>query len=99
MDIYLDLAVLGSRAAPRCNEFLRLAKAKIRRKLRGRRGRERQLGATSMSMKDRRTKDSIDRLQKEVETTQRANHNPHVKILLDDGQSRSGENDGIIIST
>ena len=72
LDIHLDQAVLRSREASRCSEIIKQAKAKIQRKLRGKRGRKHQPGATPMSIKDKWAKDSIDRLQKELETTQRA---------------------------
>ena len=71
LDIHLDQAVSRSRDAPRCSEIMKLAKARIRRKLHGKRRRERQPRATLMSTKDRWAKESMDRLRKEVETTQR----------------------------
>lgn len=51
---------------------MKQAKAKMQRKLCGKKGREGQLGVTPMSTQDRWVKDSIDKLQKEVKTTQGA---------------------------
>ena len=48
LDNYVDRAVLRSRNAPRCSEVMKRAKIKIRRKLRGKRGREGRPGATPM---------------------------------------------------
>ena len=66
-NIHLDQIVLKSRDNSKCVEVIRSAKTRIHKKLGGKRGRERQLGATPMSIKDRWAKESMDKLQKEIE--------------------------------
>ena len=53
LDLHLDQIVLQSRDTPKCGKIVELTKARIRRKLKGKRGRKRQSGVTSMSTKDK----------------------------------------------
>ena len=52
LNLHLDQIVLRSRAILRCSKTIELAKARIKRKVKGKRGRKRQPEATLMSIKD-----------------------------------------------
>ena len=60
MDIHIDQTVLRAREVPRCSEVLKLAKARIKKKLQGKRGRKRQPRATPMSNKDAWTGETME---------------------------------------
>lgn len=64
LDLHLDQIVLRSRDTPRCGEVMRLAKAKIRRKLHGKREKKSQLGVTPMVAKDEWVRKEIEELRK-----------------------------------
>ena len=80
LDLHLDQMVLRSKTTPRCSKTIELAKARIRRKLRGKRGRKRQPGATPISSKDQWVK-------KKMEGTQAAGAN---SVTGNEKQASSG---------
>lgn len=57
LDIHLDQARIKIK---RCSEVMGLAKAEIRRRLRGKRGRKCRLEVTKMSRKDKKSIESSD---------------------------------------
>lgn len=59
LDLHLDQIVLRSRDTPKCSKIIELTKARIKRKLRGKRGRKYQPGATPMSTKDKWVKEKM----------------------------------------
>ena len=60
LDLHLDQVVLRSRDTPKCTKIIELAKARIRRKLRGKRAKKRRPGATPMSTKDKWVKEKME---------------------------------------
>lgn len=59
LDMYQDQTVLQSRNASRCAEVISHAKETIRKKLRGKKGRRRQAGATPIAVKNAWIKSSM----------------------------------------
>ena len=64
LDLHLDQIVLQSRDTPRCGKVIRLAKARIHRKLRGKSGKESQPSVTPMAAKDEWVRKEMKKLQK-----------------------------------
>ena len=52
LDLHLDQIILQSRNTPRCGEIMRLARARICQKLRGKRVKKIQPGVISIAAKD-----------------------------------------------
>lgn len=66
LNLYLDQTILRSRYNPRCGEVLDHAKEILRRKLRGKRGKRRQPGATPMAVKNKWSKEMIKRMHSQL---------------------------------
>ena len=70
LDIHLDRAVSKSREARRCNEVIATAEAKIRSRLKPRRGRKPKPQITPMQTKAMWANKTMDQLRKETEENQ-----------------------------
>ena len=71
LDIHLDQMVLRARDNQRCKEVICQAKEKIRRKLRGKRGRKSQPRDTPMGIKDAWAKSIMEKLHSSLSETNR----------------------------
>lgn len=70
LDLHLDQVVLRSKNTPRCGETVKQAKAKIRQKLRGKRGRESQPGITPTETKDKWDRKEMEEMKNRAELSQ-----------------------------